>query len=238
MWPLHIPVNNHTLAAWLLICYSKPCPFSLPTHPPYTDCPLSKQEHLNRPVSIWSEYNWLCLGVEEQHPPLHLSQNPLFPLHFSHFAPPHPSHPALWPLSSELCVYMCLFGSMAVTALGHQRTSSGSWTPCRLSSGTCTGPRRNLPNTLRVASSSCRATWSRTVSNGVYDCVCVCVWEEGMTVTEILMLILCLNISLALQHQDGVWVQADKEQQVHRFPHFSNIMHHVQCHGWRQGPIS
>lgn len=39
------------------------------------------------------------------------------------------------------------------------------------------------------------------------------------------------------QHQDGVWIQADEEQQVHRFPHFSNFMHYVQRDGGRQGPI-
>lgn len=39
------------------------------------------------------------------------------------------------------------------------------------------------------------------------------------------------------QHQDGVWVQSGKEQQVDRFPHFSDIMHHVQCDGGRKRPV-
>lgn len=55
---------------------------------------------------------------------------------------------------------------------------------------------------------------------------------------RIFYVMVCMNISLALQHSDGIWVQTGKEQQVDRFPYLSSIMHHVQRHGGRQGPVS
>ncbi len=181
MWPLHIPVNNHTLQHGYWFVTVNPARSFSPIHW------LSRKTWTNRnwdrtDQSVYGRSKiWPCVvGVEEQHPPLHLPQHP----------PPTttttlPSSPT--PLSLQqgdlclltsvcVCLFVCVcvrvFGSMAVTAPGRRRTSFGSWTPSRLSSGTCTGPRRSLPNTSRAASSSCRATWSRTASSGAFVCLC------------------------------------------------------------------
>ena len=163
MWPLHIPVNNHTPQHGYWIVPVKLGRSLVPIHWPFTSTNWSKGD-------VWAEQSvyglseiGLCLGVEDQHPPPHLSQpRPSTPL-----PPPLSSRVTVWPVF--VCVCVCLFGLMAVTAPGRRRIFSGSWMPSRPSFGTCTGLRRSLPNTLRVASSSCRATWSRTASNGAFE---------------------------------------------------------------------
>lgn len=183
MWPLHIPVNNHTLQHGYWFVTVNPARSFSPIHW------LSRNTWTNR--SIWTDQSVygrsrteLCLGVEEQHPPLHLPQH--HPLTLSPLLPPT-FPPAGWHLTLLTCVHVCVcvFGSMAVTALERQRISSGSWMPSRHSSGTCTGPRRSSPNTSRVASSSCRATWSRTASSGVFACLCA-QEKEWLTETKLL----------------------------------------------------
>lgn len=103
----------------------------------------------NGTVSVWSD----SVSVWRNTPP-------------PSSAPAATGKPSLWPV----CVFLSVC-VMAVTALGRQRTFSGSWMPFRLSSGICTGPRRSLHGTWRAASSSCQATWLRTVSNGVFVCM-------------------------------------------------------------------
>lgn len=76
MWPPHIPVNNHTLQHGYWFVKVNPCPLLL-THT-LTVHKLPNKKHMSSHQSVYGIRSkvWLCLGVEEQHPPLHLPQHP------------------------------------------------------------------------------------------------------------------------------------------------------------------
>ena len=187
MWPLHLPVNNHTLqhGYWFVTLKTPPAPFASIHW-------LSRNIRTNRKWDRHLEHSSQCMvGIKSDC--VQVWRNSILLLHTCHNTPPppqtHPSHPPFLRQGDLclltcvcvcvcVCVYVCvcLCVSMAVTALGRRRTSSGSWMLSRPSSGTYTGQRRSLPNTSRVAYSSCRATWSRTVSNGVF---CVRLFARG-----------------------------------------------------------
>lgn len=162
MWPLHIPVNNHTLQHGY---------WSVTVNPARSFSPinwLSRTSWTNRKGGVWVDQSVYGQSKKKKRRGTASSSAP---------ATTTPTPPNLWPPPTpsqqvNICplTCACVFGSMAVMAPGRRRTSSGSSTPSRLSSGTCTGPRRSSPSTSRAASSSCRATWSRTVWSGAYLC--------------------------------------------------------------------
>lgn len=184
-----------------------------------------------------------CFGVEEHHPPPPPS-------------PPPSSAPALIgkpPLPPQLslqkialtcvCVFLCV--CMFDGSNGSGTSEDLFWKLDALQTfiRDLHWPEeefaRHLESRIKLMSSN-------MIENCVKRCVCLCVWGRkkppGSKCWEWMLCpmfyaTLWINISLALQHSDGIWVQAGKEQQVDRFPHFPGIVHHVQRDGGCQGPV-
>ena len=76
----------------------------------------------------------------------------------------------VWEEDKVFLLWFCYFGFFPpkplVTARRPPRTSSGSWTPSRCLSWTCTGPSLSLLNIWSRGWSSWPATWWRPVSKG------------------------------------------------------------------------
>lgn len=189
--------------------------------------------------SVYGESRiWLCLGAEEQHLPLRQPrQTPALPLQ------PSPS------LRSLLCVGVTsVFWPVCVCVCVWVDGSNGSGTSEDLfwKLDALQTFIRDLHWPEEEFAKHLESRIKLMSSNMIENCVKRYVVHECMRKRPISRdknkslswQFSAFNVSLALQHQDGIWVQADKEQQVHRFPHFSDVMHHVQRDGGCQGPIS